>query len=343
MTKPAASTPKKIWSWLKWPLALGLITTLVYLNRKQFSNLAKRDVRWELLAVAFVCLVGSVMIQFFRWYLLVKAQGFEFRYRDATRLGLLGLMFNYIAPGAVGGDVVKAILLATEQGSRRTVAVATILLDRILGFIALFAVGAFATTCVSTNFPHREKLVMILWAGAAGGMVGLMLLLHPSTPNSRWLALLGRIPKVGRFIQELADGISLYQTKRHIVLSCVGIGFFSHILIVSSFFACAHAIAGTESVPSFSVQMLVLPLAQVVGVVIPLPGGIGAFEGAVDVSYNLIGAPEGLGILAACAFRVISITIALFGSVYYFSVAKDLKRNLAATGQVAIEEADSTD
>src|SRR5207248_3844739 len=44
--------------------------------------------------------------------------------------------YNTFLPGAVGGDAVKAYCLARSQ-ERRTVAVATVLFDRLLGLWAL--------------------------------------------------------------------------------------------------------------------------------------------------------------------------------------------------------------
>jgi glycosyltransferase 2 family protein len=321
-----ASSLPRIWRWLKWPVSVGIMAWLVYISQDLFDKIADRELKWGLLAAAFGCSCTSVFVQFFRWYLLVKAQGFEFRYRDAMRLGFLGLMFNFVAPGAVGGDVFKAGFLAGEQDSRRVVAVATILLDRILGFIALFAVGAFATLLVSIDFEYRQEIIAILWSGASAGVIGLLIMLHPATPKSRWLGWFIQLKKIGPIVQDLADGISLYQAKRRVILACVMVGIFSHLLIISSFFATALAIGTTSEVPEFTTQMLLLPVAQVVGVIVPLPGGIGALEAAVQESYKLVGAPGGLGFLAASAYRVTTIVVALFGAVYYLSARKQIKQ-----------------
>lgn len=40
-------------------------------------------------------------------------------------------------PGAVGGDVIKAIYIAKEFPEHKTNGIASILLDRILGFLTL--------------------------------------------------------------------------------------------------------------------------------------------------------------------------------------------------------------
>src|SRR5262245_20502086 len=105
----------KIWTWVKWPLALGIIGLLYWLNREQLGKIAETPKDWRYLALAVLLIGGASLITFVRWYLLVVAQQFPFRLRDAIRLGFLGLLSNYVMPGSVGGDLVKAGLLCRDQ------------------------------------------------------------------------------------------------------------------------------------------------------------------------------------------------------------------------------------
>ena len=68
--------------------------------------------------------------------MLVRAVGLPFSRYDAVRLGLVGFYFNTFLPGAIGGDVVKAVEIAREN-SCRALAVATVLIDRIIGLWSL--------------------------------------------------------------------------------------------------------------------------------------------------------------------------------------------------------------
>src|SRR5207244_9228069 len=55
--------------------------------------------------------------------------------------GLVGYFYNTFLPGSVGGDLLKAAYIAREQ-ERRTVAVATVLVDRAIGLWGLVVVVA---------------------------------------------------------------------------------------------------------------------------------------------------------------------------------------------------------
>src|SRR4029077_18678965 len=78
----------------------------------------------------------SLTITLLRWYVLVRAQDLPFTVPAALRIGLIGFFFNTFLPGSVGGDIIKAAALAREQ-SRRTVAVATVIMDRVIALWGL--------------------------------------------------------------------------------------------------------------------------------------------------------------------------------------------------------------
>src|SRR5205823_5762032 len=84
------------------------------------------------LCLAILIYLMGVLVTFVRWFILVRAQKLPFTLPDAIRLGLIGFYLNAYLPGGVGGDIIKAAFLVKEQ-SRRTVAVATVLIDRAMG------------------------------------------------------------------------------------------------------------------------------------------------------------------------------------------------------------------
>ena len=158
------------WNWLKWLIAAALLAWLFFSNRTALQKIADTPKAWGYLVLALLMIGGATLVTFYRWYLLVRGQQIPFRLRDALRLGFIGLVANYVAPGSVGGDIVKAVLMAREQSSRRTVAIATVVLDRALGMLSLLLLGACATLFPP---PHcskssRSTIGCRRWAGSCG-------------------------------------------------------------------------------------------------------------------------------------------------------------------------------
>lgn len=331
---PAVHTLKKAWTWLKWPLALALLGYLWYQNRDALAKLRDHEKNWSYLAFAFLLIGGSTLLTFLRWYLLVSAQGFAFRVRDAMRLGFLGLLFNYVAPGSVGGDLVKAYMLAREQSGRRAVAVATVGLDRVLGLLALFLVGALATLFPRElpESPELQTATALLWIGSLCGLVGLALLLHPATTKWRWVNRLTHASYVGKHIADLLHGVGLYQSQRGVVTGAMLLSIVGHGGLITGFYLCALSMQ-QPGVPDLGTHFYFMPNAELFGVLIPVPGGVGALEGAIQWFYVKLAAgsqtisPEtaaATGFIAAITFRVVALLIAAIGAGYYFASRQEI-------------------
>lgn len=320
------------WVWLKWPVGLGILAWLYYSNEAAINAIAAAPKAWGFAALALALITGSALLTFGRWYLLVKAQEFPFRLRDAVRYGFVGLVTNYIAPGAVGGDLFKAVLLARDQTSRRAVAVATVLLDRILGLLALFIVGA-CTTFVPHHLPPNPKLELataLLWCGTLAGLTGLFLMLLPATTRWKWVNALPRLPFVGRILGELIHGVTLYQSKPKVVFAALGLSIAGHAGLITGFYYCALWMQ-QPWVPAWTGHLYFMPTAELFATLIPTPGGVGALEEAVSWFYVQL-RPEqipelqasGAGAMAAIAFRVVTVAIAAAGGGYYISSRREI-------------------
>ncbi len=342
MSETRGSLIGQLFNWVRWPLALGILIFLGWQNREQFQQLLENEIRWHFLGLAFLVCFGAIILTFYRWYLLVWALDFPFTFRDALRLGFLGYLFNYVSPGAVGGDLVKAVLMVREQKERRMVAVATILLDRILGLLALLIVGASASLFVEQKIDRLSEITALMWGSCILGLIGLVVMLHPATPNSWWLRLLQKLPKVGGIVTDVATAISMYQSRRRVVALTMVISIFGHFGIISSFYFCARAIAPLADVPGYVTHLLLIPPAEIVGVFVPTPGGLGALEGAVQTAYQLAGAAGGVGLLAAGAYRATTIFIAGIGGIYYAAARRQIQSLMDAERQDDAVPSDSS-
>lgn len=322
----------QLWKWLKWPAAAGILYWLYRSNAKALNEIAQAPKHWGYLAAAVILIGAATIITFLRWYLLVRAQQFPFRIRDSLRLGFLGILSNYVAGGTVGGDIVKAALLAHEQGSRRTVAVATVLLDRILGLLALFMVGATATLLPLElpQSPELQTCTLLLWLGSLSGLAGLAVMLFPGSTQWNWVVALTRLRFVGRKIDELVQGVHLYQTQRLVLLQALALSVLGHAGLIGGFYCCALCMRQTW-VPTLAMHFYFMPNAELFGVIIVAPLGVGPLEFAVKWFYDLLrpdsvaaDQAEAAGLAATLAFRVVTLAIAALGGAYYFSSRREI-------------------
>jgi hypothetical protein len=329
------------WKWLKWPVGLGIIAWLYYTHAEAIQKLAAAPKNWTYAILAFAFIAGSTLVTFGRWYLLVRTLDFPFRLRDAIRYGFVGLVLNYVAPGSVGGDLGKAWLLVCDQKSRRYAAFATVLLDRILGLLALFMVGVIATL-LPHDFPDSPEVTAntaLLWIGSLAGLAGLSFMLLPATTRWGWVNRLPRLPFVGHIIGELIHGVQLYQSRPWAVLAALGLSVIGHAGLITGFYFCALWLRQPDTwIPTLIAHFYFMPNAELFGVVSMVPGGVGALEFAIQQAYVWL-RPETVaeadasaaGLMAAIALRVLTVMISAIGGIYYLASRREIS--------AAIEEA----
>lgn len=91
-------------------------------------------------AVAIVMYVLSNFVSTLRWRLLLPA---GFRVGRLFSLYLIGAFFSTFLPGIIGGDAVKAYYLYKDTGHAGQ-SMASVFMDRYIGFVSLMAIGALA-------------------------------------------------------------------------------------------------------------------------------------------------------------------------------------------------------
>jgi uncharacterized membrane protein YbhN (UPF0104 family) len=322
----------RAWDWLKWAVGLGVLVWLYRRNAGALAQIAEAPKDWRFAGLAVGLVTVSYVVMFTRWYMLVRAQGFALRYRDAIRYGFVGQATNFIAPGMVGGDLFKAVLLARDQSSRRAAAAATVVLDRLLGVLGLFLVGTVATL-VPHDFPESAPVkanTAQLWIGSAGGLAGVGLMLLPATTGWSWVGRLPRLPLVGPLLGDLIEGVKQYQSKPWTVLSALALALVNNSGTIMGLYCCARAMQAPWA-PGLAAHFYFKPSADLFGAASMIPGGVGALEFAIREAYVLLnpGAVTDAeaataGFSAAIAFRVVTVSVSMIGLCWYLVSRREI-------------------
>ena len=103
---------------------------------------------WALVSSTLVvglALFGGVV----RWRIVLEAQGLHLPLGRATRISLVAQFFNSFLLGSTGGDLIKAYAAAQETHHKKTEAVTTVFVDRLVG---LWAMLLFASLMMPPNY-----------------------------------------------------------------------------------------------------------------------------------------------------------------------------------------------
>jgi uncharacterized membrane protein YbhN (UPF0104 family) len=294
------------------------------------------------LLLATGCFLVSPVCAFIRWYFLVRAQGLGFTLRDAFRLGSIGLFWNTALPGGVGGDLVKASLLLREQ-SRRTAAVATVLVDRLLGLVGLFflvsCVGSACWLChveaLQRHAMFRSVVVVALGLTAGAVLAGLLPGLLPDRSGKQMGVWLSGLPWIGSVAAELWEALWLYRARRMCVVGAVLLSALGHVGSLLTFYYAAqvfHKSSAETDIPSLAEHLLIIPAGMLFQALFPSPGGVGGGEYGFGQLYAMLGKPEAQGVLGSLAVRAITWGVCLCGGLVYL-VARSVRRQSGNPGR----------
>jgi uncharacterized protein (TIRG00374 family) len=314
MSDPPGRHRSTLLTALRYLLPPALMGLAIATNWSQIRAVAGHRPDGSLFALGFAAYLAGVLLAFVRWFLLARALDLPFRPGDALRLGFIGTLFNFVIPGAIGGDFVRAAFLAREQ-KRKSAAVATVVIDRLVGLLGLFLLGCITGVVAWTGLdPKVRRLVRA--AGIASGVVALILLVAFTPALYRPLIRLAeRRGRKAKLLRELVATGTAYRDHLGIVVVGVIGGLITHSLNVTAFYAVSRALQ--PGVPGLAEHFMIVPLV-LFSTAIPLPfGALGVSE---QVSFGLFRlAKYSGGAVAMMAFRLLQFGGAMIGGCVYFA------------------------
>ena len=339
-----------------------------------FSELVQHDKNWAYMLLGTLFVGLGVVGTFFRWFRLLRSQGLEVSWSTTFRFSAVGYLMNLAPLGIVGGDLLKSVLIVRHQPNRQADAIASVLMDRVIGLAALFyliTLVAIASGAASFPMPLAEfreiwtqyrvgalaslpgemifqLLIWFAFALTLLGSIAMVLVLYPKQTGGRYLLVgLAKIPKVGPKFAALFQGFEKFGKTPYTLCES--------ILLAISFHGCfglgAWCFAQGLFAQTYSViyQVLLTSLANS-SQVIPLP--LGPFELVIDLLYQWVpiyaNGPTmkaGEGLIVAIAWRCSFIVVAALLIPCYFlsrSEVRDVQKEIETKETNDTKNRDST-
>ncbi|MDR2763164.1 MAG: flippase-like domain-containing protein, partial [Planctomycetaceae bacterium] len=311
---------------IKLILILLIFTFLFWqaARNNAFSELFRQQPRWEMIAAAFLCQCISVSITIIRWRKLAHTLGLMLSLKDAFRYGFLGLALSLAPMGIFGGDAMKTYLLMRRNPEKRSSALASVLVDRVVGLLAMF-ICATIFIC-ATGFVWKESLLAksvcnIVFLFTIIGFFGCSVMFLPifsSVDIERWTL---SIPIFGRYAIKLVHPLLIYRNNLPSVLTCFLLSAPVHLSFGLSLWFLASGIFTSIDVPNLPEHIM---LYSAVNITSMIPLAAGPFEFVLEQIYPLFGVRIGVGMVVAIAFRIVAILVAAIGIIFYFTLRAEI-------------------
>jgi uncharacterized protein (TIRG00374 family) len=232
-----------------------------------------REARPLYLLLAVILLPISFLITSVRWHMLMEAQDIHMGQGRAFVLNMVGSFYNSFMPGSTGGDVAKAYY-AAKHTPHRTRAVLTVIIDRILGLLALIILGG-VMAAVQWQIPTCRHVAIVSGVLILMTAIGLFVFYHPNLRRKsglEWLLL--RMP-MQRQVHKAVETMELYGKRPRVVIWAIIMTFPVHMnTIISATFAGKAFLLPLSALYYWAV----VPVITLVGAIPISPQGVGVME-----------------------------------------------------------------
>lgn len=221
-------------------------------------------------------------------------------------LYMIGSFFNTFLPGIIGGDAVKGFYLFRATG-RGSLALASIFMDRYIGFVVLITICAVAFP-FGYVYLKGSPVVWILPITILSFVIGSVLF------------FVLRIGHRIKFFSELYSYFSLYRNQKGVIRKAVLWSFFVQFSGILAVYILALGIGQRVPVLAFLVFLPIIILVSTLPISI---SGLGVREGAFVVLLGLTGVrPEAAAAISLSWFITAAVG-SLVGLVEYIRYKKE--------------------
>lgn len=297
--------------WFRRALVFIVLATLLYfaLRNAPLTEIFKTLKQLQLWQIATLLVINSIIYALItlRWWIIVRAEAKAIAYFPliAVRLAVFGVSYFTLGP-QVGGEPLQVLYLQRKYGITYTRATASVLMDKLLEFLANFFLLAVGLTSVlqagilSTNGSNSLVSLSGLVSLCVWPPIHIILMMRGVYPVSIILRKISN-KKFARFIfasERMAGAFC----RRHMsaLLLAVFVSILAAIGMVTEFFFITNFL-GIEL--SFS-QTIAAWTAGWLAFLVPLPGGLGALEASQVFA---------LGAFGISAASAISVTFLIRG------------------------------
>ena len=312
-------------------LGIGVVGLLILLHfgSIDLAVLGRAFHRPDFLLLAFLCLLTTIPMGAWRWWMLLRGLQFRVSFAWAQNITFISLFFHTFLPGAQGGDLVRVAMAYRAARGEFSRVMFSVVVDRLTGLTALLLLGLTTLPLLPWAYSHRLIWVAVITVAActAGVFFGLRFSATAGRLVGRLPAPVG--PAVAATIGEFAAALQAYAAQPLLIVAAIFISIFQYGLVLAALMLLGNAM--DFSGLSFSGYVIAGAWSLVANGLPITPGGIGVGEAAFgQVAGALASHGDGAGFgTIFLAMRVLTIVLGMLAVVPWLAYRNDLKTGLA--------------
>lgn len=268
------------------------------------------------LALGILAYAGGQWLSAWRWWVLLRPVRLAVPYPRIVSFYFIGMFFNFFLPTIVGGDAVKALLLARETGAPAR-ATMSVFMERNVGLLALLAIAtaaAFAAPPVAVRGVSLLHLALLLLAGYIAANV--VLASRRAYGFIDHLVALTPLARTRSRAVSLYDALLPYRERRWwgTTAAAAAQSFLFQGVVILVVFLSAKAL--DQHVPASALAVFV-PLISLAGMLPISVNGLGIREALYLLLFGRVGVPADAAVSMAFLYVAVTFAASLPGGIVY--------------------------
>lgn len=257
-------------------IAIFLVVYSVRGKIAESLSILRSETEWGWFGAAVAAYFVGLAIIAVRLKWVFRVQDVRMGFRECYYLGFVGLFYNLFLPSAVGGDIARAFY-AYKRSGKKIESATSVLIDRLLGFVATITMAVLGLLCFSTEAASSYIDYAVY------GALGLLTFCIAFLASKRFARLFKGVARIlpgqkwKEKVSEIYQAIYGYRHHHGPVLVAVLLSFLGQAVFITSNYWLSRGIGADIEYWKF---FILIPVISIVSMA-PSIGGLGVREASV--------------------------------------------------------------
>lgn len=304
---------------LKIGVTVGLLVFLYTSTDIKIDDvvLVLKKVNPAYFSLAIILFAFNYYLGMLRWNVLLKAAGVIVPFSRVVVSYLMGLAVNLFIPSTVGGDLARSVDLSVYSSNSKPKLLATVILDRISGYVAVVGVGLFS---ICLGYKFVDKPVLISFAIIFLILLSIILVLFNRKIAKFVQSIFGRFHSIKSGLVKFDESINLFlqEAKSKTIALTLFLAFLIQIISVLIGYFIAESLGFHLDLIYF---FIFVPIINAISMIPLTMLGLGSRDVSSVYFFSRVGYPSVYAeTMSLIVFFLCVLTGVIGGIVYVFTL-----------------------
>jgi len=300
---------------LKIGITVGLLVFLYTKTDIKFGDviLAIKKANPVYFSIAVILFAFNYFLGMLRWNVLLKAAGVIVPFSRLVVSYLMGLAVNLFIPSTVGGDLARSVDLSVYSSNSKAKLLATVMLDRISGYIAVVGVALFS---ILLGYKFVDKPILISFAIISLILLAIILVLFNRRIAKLVQTIFSRFKSVKSALVNFDESINLFLREARLksLMFTLLIAFVIQIISVLIGYFLAESLGFHIDIIYF---FIILPIINAISMIPLTMLGLGSRDVSSVYFFGRVGYPATYAETMSLIVFFLFVLTGIIGAIVY--------------------------